>query len=345
MTSNSVNYDQLLLSRAYDPENIPPKEQILLKIEEKTIGSIQNIVTVSGLPKQGKSRYIGAMAASAISGDPVFDIQVNLPEGRKEIGYFDTEQGTYDFYKTVNFIKQLAGDSLENFFSFNTREDYPNTQLKLIQTFLDLRPNCSLLFLDGILDLLDSFNDERESIKLMRLLKKWSKERNILIILVLHRKKDGSSTLGHIGSAIDRASQSILTVEKNKERNTYILKPEFLRSADDFTPIEIFYNKNIQQWQQTFTVPGDESDKKLLRMKKLRPAELVIDEHRQNVRRIFAVNCPQTYDELLQNVREFYQAGKNWAEECIRFLYGESMIYKTKEGYTNIQKQSLFVEK
>lgn len=338
-----MDLHNLLDSRRYDPAKSVRPEQVILRIDSQTIGSIQNIVTVSGLPKQGKSRYIGAMAASAISRQEIFNIRMKLPEEKPVIGYFDTEQGEYDYYKSMNYISHLAGGFTENFHSFNTREDFPKIQINLIKTFLEEQPNCSVLFLDGILDLLDSYNDEKESIRLMRLLKKWSKEKDLLIILVLHRKKDGSSTLGHIGSAIDRVSQSILTVEKSKERSTYILKPEFLRSAEDFTPVEIFYNKQAGQWQQTFFTP-DEGEK-VIKLRKLKPEEIIIDTHRDNVRRIFSVNNPLSYADLIQLIKEFYQVGKTAAEQTVKFLHENQLIFRTQDGYTNDRRQVLFKEK
>jgi len=338
-----IKPEQLLQLRRYDPSRELQPEQILLRIQNQNVGTIQNIVTISGLPKQGKSRYIGAMVASALSRKEIFDIRLKTSEGRNEVALFDTEQGEYDFAKQIGFIQQLHGEALpfDRFFAYNTREDYPKQQLTIIDKFLNLHPLCSVVFIDGILDLLDSFNDEREGIRLSRLLKKWTKEKNIMIVIVLHRRKDGMSTLGHIGSTIDRASQSVLTVEKNKERNTYILKDEYMRSAEGFTPIEIYYNRQAGEWQQTFFTP-DEAEK-VVRIKKAKPRELDIQEHKTNVMRIFNVQPFQKYSDLRQNICEMYAAGKNWAEECIPFLISESLIFKTIDGYTNIRQGKLYI--
>jgi hypothetical protein len=338
-----LNTEKLLQSRRYDPARKMQPEQILLRIDNQNIGSIQNVVTISGLPKQGKSRYIGAMVASALTREEIFNIRVKTPEGRNEVALFDTEQGEYDFYKQMDHIKALAGGNLPDyFFAYNTREDFPKQQLMLIDKFLELHPKCSIVFLDGILDLLDSFNDERESMRLMRLIKKWTKEKNVLIVTVLHRRKDGTATLGHIGSAVDRVSQSVLTVEKSKERNTYILKPEYLRSAEDFTPIEIYYNRQETAWQQTFYTP-DEPDK-VVRMKKPKPGELSIEDHRTAVMRIFNVQPYQKYSELKQNICEMYASTINWAQDCIPYLISQGLIYKTVDGYTNVKQAKLYIK-
>jgi hypothetical protein len=334
--------EQLLHNRRYDPAKKLEPEQILLRIDNQNIGSIQNVVTISGLPKQGKSRYIGAMVASALTRQEIFNMRIKTPEGRNEVALFDTEQGEYDFYKQIDFIKQLSGGSLpDNFFAYNTREDFPRQQLLIIDKFLELHPACSVIFLDGILDLLDSFNDEKESMRLTRLIKKWTKEKNVLIITVLHRRKDGTATLGHIGSAVDRVSQSVLTVEKHKERKTYILRPEYLRSAEDFTPIEIYYNRQAAEWQQTFFTPDEEE--KVVRLKRPKPRELDIQEHKMNVMRIFNSQIIQKYSELRQNICEIYAVGTNWAQECVPYLLSQNLIYKTMDGYTNVSQAKLYI--
>lgn len=341
---NKISPDQLLDARRYDPNRILESEQILFKIDGQNIGSKQNIVTITGLPKQGKSRYAGGMIASALSNQDIFSMTVKTAEGRNRVALFDTEQGDHDFYKQMDFIKQLCGTTNlpSNFDAFNTREDYPQEQIQMIDRYLELTPDCSILYLDGILDLLLSFNDEKESKLLMQLLKKWTKVRDLLIITVLHRRKDGTATLGHIGSAADRVSQSVLTVEKHQERKTFILKPEFLRSADEFTPVEILYNKSIREWQQTWYTPDE---KNVVRMKKAKPAEFDTDHHRLCLGRIFNTELIQNYKTLTQNICEIYAAGMNWAKECVPYLLSEGILFKVEGGYTHRNTVKLFIEK
>lgn len=340
-----IDADQLLKARRYDPNKELQPEQILFRIEGHNIGSIQNIITFTGLPKQGKSRYAGGFVAAALSGKDIFSMSVRMPAGKNKIAMFDTEQGDHDFYRQMEFIKSLCGTSqLPAWFdAFNTREDYPEEQILMIDRYLQLNKDCGILILDGILDLLLSFNDEKESKLLMQLLKKWTKQHNILLAGILHRRKDGTTTLGHIGSAADRVSQSVLTIEKNKERKTYILKPEFLRSADEFTPIEIMYNRQLQEWQQTFYTPDEEE--KVVRMKKAKPEEFDNSHHMLCLGRIFNSTRVQPYKILVQNICEIYAAGTNWAKTCVPYLMSQGLLFKTEAGYTNSREAKLFVEK
>lgn len=336
---------QLLEARRYDPNKELQPEQILFKIDGQNIGSVQNIVTISGNPKQGKSRYTGAMVAAALSNQNIFSMTVKTAEGRNRVALFDTEQGDHDFYRQMDFIKGLCNvtNLPGNFDAFNTREDYPTEQILMIDKYLELNRDCSILFLDGILDLLLSFNDEKESKQVMQLLKKWTKIYNTLIVTVLHRRKDGAATLGHIGSAADRVSQSVLTVEKNKERKTFIMKPEFLRSSDEFTPIEIMYNRSLHEWQQTWYTPDE--DQKVVRIKKAKPAEFDNSHHSLMLGRIFISDAVQSYKEIIQNICEIYASGVSWAKDCLPYLLSQGLLYKVTGGYTNSRSMKLFIEK
>jgi hypothetical protein len=139
--------------------------------------------------------------------------------------------------------------------AFNTREDGPGKIRALIRHYLDITPKCSVLVVDGFLDLCLNYNDEVETRKLTNWFKLITKQYNILLIGVLHLSKGQGETLGHLGSNTDRWAQSTLIVEKNKEARQFVLKPKFLRSSEDFEPIAIFnYDGKWQQIPYEMTV-------------------------------------------------------------------------------------------
>jgi hypothetical protein len=336
------NYDQLLVNCAYDPNREPPPDQIVIRIEGKNIGSLQNFITITGLPKNGKGKYLAAIMAGAITREQIFGISTRLPEHKQAVALFDTEQSDYDFYKYMENIRDLAGISAlpSNFHAFNVREYDPADILPLIDNYLNKNKNCGLLCIDGILDLLSSYNDEGESKRLINILKRWTKVHELLAPIVLHRGKTTSSTLGHLGGMADRASQSILIVEKQKDKSTFQLRADFLRSADDFTPIEIYYNKDAAAWQETTYTPAEDSKVKKI---KLRPGELDRTIHTTNVMRIFNASDILQYDALVQGIKEMYAAGTDWARQCVPVLMKENLIFKQEFGFTNNNKARLFI--
>lgn len=327
---------ELLNARRYDPNRQPIPEQVVLRINGRRVGSVQNIITLSGKQKQGKSRYLAAIAAAAITGADIFSISVAPPSGRNRVAIFDTEQGEYDFYRQIEQVKKIAGVShLPAFFdAYTCREDSPVNILKMVNAYLTQHPDCALLFLDGILDLLLDFNNVAESKRLANFLKRISKQHNCLIVGVMHRGKGNDTSIGNIGSMIDRLAQSVLKVEKT-EAGTFRLAAEFMRSDIDFDPVEIYHNG--QDWQQVYgAAPGVEIPPAPVRKIMPRPQEIEPLEHRQNVETIFSsIGDFITYDQLIKGIKELYGVGRNWAVDCCKHLRFEGLIFHTGDGWTN----------
>jgi len=238
---------KLLELRHYKPNYQPPEENVILRINGSNCGTLGNFCIISGIPKSGKSTFLNAIIASNFTRiDNIFGIKLNTANiPNKSIGYFDTESSEYDFYKNLNRIKMIANiDTLPAYFNaFSTRKDGVNEHKAMIETYLyTFRP--SVIFTDGLLDLIHNFNDEVESKMLIEWLKFLTNEYNVLIIGVVHLGKRDNHTLGHFGSMVDRYAQSVVEVVKDKENDIFMMKAKYLRSSADFNDICIQWNGN-----------------------------------------------------------------------------------------------------
>jgi hypothetical protein len=207
--------------RRFDYTVKPPPEVKLLTIGENLILSRSNFALLTGMPKVGKSTITSIILASAIARHNIFDIELHRHDDKKRIALFDTEQAQLDLYKSATRVMELAGyrdrypDTLD---IFTLRKDDAPTIIKLIEFYLQSTPDCGVVFIDGLLDLVYNFNDEKECKTLIDWLKRITADYNVGIICVLHTGK---------------------TTAKNVARQTIDLKPKLLRSAGDFTPISI----------------------------------------------------------------------------------------------------------
>lgn len=240
-----MDFKTILQQRKFVDGQPLPTQQVLLRIDDKIIGTRQNFIIISGAPKTGKSTYTAALIASAINkgSHEVFKIKLQPSKDRKNVAYFDTESSQYDFHKQIDRIKKFANINVlpKNFNAFNFREDSPHTIKALIETYLHSNLDCSVIIIDGILDLLMNYNDETESRNLIIWLKNITKIFDILVIGILHTGKSSNETLGHLGSNTDRWAQSTVLVQRNKETDQLVLSAKFLRSDADFQPIAIQY--------------------------------------------------------------------------------------------------------
>lgn len=236
--------DEALYKRQYKGDYTPGAEQKIMCIGGRVVATLQNIVCFTGLPKAGKSSFLSAAVASCFLPFSVFGINTILPNKRKSICYIDTESSEYDFYKGVDRVKNLLGrdEMPKQFHGFATRDLSPVEIKEYSEYYLSLHPEISVLYFDGLLDLLLNYNDEVESRLLINWLKRITAQYNILIVGVVHTGKKDNNTLGHFGSMVDRYCQSVLVVEKDQKKNTFELKPKFMRSDADFEPIVLANN-------------------------------------------------------------------------------------------------------
>lgn len=239
LTNEQIN--QELQQRAFNNAHAPAPEQKVLQIDGKVIGTLGNIVCFSGLPKAGKSTFLNGCIASAFVPHSIFSMALFLPENRKRICYIDTESSEYDFYRSTDRIKRLINFSYlpMEFMAYRFRDLSPKEIIFYVDHIINSRKDISVLFIDGLLDLLMNYNDEVESRTLINWLKKITSQANILLVGVVHTGKKDGLTLGHFGSMIDRYCQSVLTVEKDGKTGIFELKAKYLRSDLPFDPILI----------------------------------------------------------------------------------------------------------
>lgn len=337
---------QLLNAREFHADQPPPPEQVIFRIEFQTIGSLGDYALLTGRPKAGKTKYLSGAMAAAISSQDVFGMSIKLPPGKTRVVHFDTEQGKRSHYNVLNLTQRLSNaDKMpDHFKSYHCRQDSPRTIIAMIEYYLGQFPDTGLVVLDGLLDCIESFNDEKASKALVNWLKKITEANNTFLLGVLHRSMSADKSIGHLGSSADRAAQSVLIVEKNKDTKQYLLKAEYLRDADDFKPIAIIYNKQLNLWEQTDYIddPQAAQGPKVKNMNKRRPGEYELTEHIANTTRIFNSQKVQDYDSLLQRIREVYGVGRNWAIECVRELERLQQVFRTEDGFTNQQQGKMF---
>ena len=317
-TDNKLTIGELLEKRKYNPDYIPNKENIVFTIGNKHVGSLQNFITLSGLPKAGKSTFVAGAIASAFVPYDVFSMKIHLPTDRRKICYFDTESSDYDFFRQINKIKGFCERTeLPDWFNaYQVREDGSGLIRKMIEAYLSVNADCSVIIIDGLLDLLVNYNDERESSLVTKWLKKITKVYNVLLITVLHQSKSNLSTTGHIGSASDRFAQSTLDIIKEKEKNTYVLASRFMRSDADFEPVTLMnFNGTFQQV---------ESDNKVEKGKKA--SDLDDMESKRLCTQI--VVTPTNYNDILDEIIERTATSKNYAKNLIKIWIAKSYIIK-----------------
>ena len=221
-------------------EEIPPPQTAwgLRNIKDDVVsilGTLGNFSLIIGKAKAKKSFFINIAVSCALTNEYVLNRFIGgLPANQNQVLYFDTEQSKYHVQIAVRRIcRQLNVTVPHNLFTYHLRSLTPSQRLLLIEQEIYSNDKIGIVVIDGIVDLITSINDEAEATMIASKLLKWTEERNIHIITVLHQNKGNEQARGHIGSSLTHKSESVLSItkeESNPEVST--MKAEFCRNRE-----------------------------------------------------------------------------------------------------------------
>jgi hypothetical protein len=321
-TNIQRSIEELLELRKYKPEYKPTADNVLLRIQNKVVATSSNFIVFGGLPKAGKSSFLNACISSAFVPYDIFSMKLTFHENRRKLCLFDTESSDYDYYNRIESIKKFADltEMPNSFDSYQVREDSVEIIIKMIEKYLELNPDCSILVIDGLLSIITNYNDETSSSLLVKWLMKITKVYDLLIITVLHFNKSNDHTTGVIGSHSDRFAQSTLDIKKIKENNTYVMNARFMRSDSDFEPITLMnFNGTLQQ------VENESVQKKTGKASDLDEMEL------KRICKMVLVS-PLLYSEIIDEIKERTAESNTYAKNLVKIWINKGMIIKDQNN-------------
>jgi hypothetical protein len=234
------------LRKSYINLDIPvAKPPVIMRIKTKygqeyiysRILTLGNFSAITGKSKSKKTYLCSLILAAATKNDIIETVfKAELPESKRSVVLFDTEQSSYDAYITAHRVWDIIGDRYENFGAFDLREYSPIERCEIIDRyFKKTGDRTSLVIIDGIADLATAINDELEASRVVSLLMKWTKTYNTHIVVVIHQNKDNNYATGHLGSAIIKKAECVISVLKDEDDNIRSeVRCDLIRGAMDF---------------------------------------------------------------------------------------------------------------
>ncbi|AOW08951.1 AAA family ATPase [Flavobacterium gilvum] len=190
---------------------------------EDIFGTMGNFGLITGKAKSKKTFFIGIALATALNNNRSLlnRFKSHLPSNKNEVLYIDTEQSKYHVQNAVKRICKLINvDEPANLHAFNLRSLSPAERLQFVELEIYLNDKIGFVVIDGIKDLVTSINDETEATMIATKLLKWTEERDIYILTVLHQNKGDNNARGHIGTELINKAEIVLSVtalENDKE--------------------------------------------------------------------------------------------------------------------------------
>ncbi|MBR4387579.1 MAG: AAA family ATPase [Prevotella sp.] len=208
--------DELNLLRITTQTELPP-ENPTISIDSVPFFGMGDIGAIKAKQKAGKTTLLKVLVATWMIG-LLFRLKSELINAK--VLWLDTEQKSQDVKKIIDDVKQMSG----------VEDDYLDRHLKLYtvrtlsyKTLMDdtkllvstYHPH--VLIIDGLVDFIESFNDEAMSHQLINELVMLSERYNCAIITVLHENKSDAdhNMRGHLGTMLGQKAGTVLKCAKD----------------------------------------------------------------------------------------------------------------------------------
>lgn len=278
-----------------------------------------NIHTLQGTKKAGKSAAGLALIVAALKGD-----FIGITASREDLAvlWIDTEQDKNTLRKKARAVLSMAGiDTPPERLKIVALRGYGGPADMLAASLQAIAENVAdFVFLDGVVDLCQAFNDEEKSREVVRQLESYAEQYGAAILGLIHTNKKDNEARGHLGAVMQQKSAEIYQV--NKEGDTAQVSQPFSR----FAPVPPF----------SFSFADDF---------KIAPAADAADKAQEQSRAAFAqlfdASKRLTKGELITAYTKAHGCSESKAEKDIKNANAAGVLFKTQEG-RNVYYSYLF---
>lgn len=215
-----------LAARLYSPTAKPEEPVPRYFIGPAGLCTPANLTTISAHAKAGKSAAKGAMMASTFAGPGAdcLGFRSQNPHGFAVVD-LDTEQAPYDHWHVLEQARRRAGLDrvpawLKSYWlaGFNAADVRNSLRISLEQAARECGGIHSV-FLDGVADAARDVNDATETAEFVAELHRLAIEFYCPILNIIHvnPSSETGKTRGHLGSQLERKSETNLRLEKDAQ--------------------------------------------------------------------------------------------------------------------------------
>lgn len=225
---NSALWDKMVATRV-QMSKPPKKRNHTFKWRcgntEYGLASKGGFVLVSGIQKARKTSLVTSILASGVRKVEVNGFTLEIEEG-EEIVLLDTEQSETDVFNTTRriLIQSLIREVPDWVHVYSIKDFDVKERLELISYVFEKHPNVAVLGIDGLVDIVDDFNDNRE----VKRTGDWllRKAGNILLIGLMHVNRGKGEANGHLGAYFEKKCSAHLKVMLNDDDTSEVTFPD-----------------------------------------------------------------------------------------------------------------------
>ena len=292
------------------PDPVP-----IIKQGNTLVLSRGNLSVIAGAPKTRKSMFAAALVASFF-GNNTFGLTGCVNGGKCLL--FDTESSQSHTMKQMKRIYSLLGweKPNSNLVVFHLRECSIEDRIEIIKQSIDFyKPDWVIV--DGLLDLVNSANDDTETNLLILELMRITSVYDCHLTNILHTgKSNGGQMLGWLGSYAQRKAETVFQLVKDGDLTK--VQPAETRNVA-FEEFSFLIDENGIPYYNGVVTRMSKQEKKVYDMK-------------LSFTKILAPNKVLNYEALKLEYIEIAGVGDRTAGSHISQMRNENFIRKTDNG-------------
>jgi hypothetical protein len=228
----SVNFNNIYQSSFVDVTKEIEYPPVALSIGTKVMGrktfpipfgTYGNFSCIVGPPKTMKT-YLKSLLVSRYVGFDSQNYALNIESHRDRDCYvvdIDTEQAEFHAHSAFKRVMSLCRiKNYDHYRPFALRPYEPKERLEFIEWLIyesDLKGNIGLMAIDGLADLVDDFNDLKESQRVIQKVMKWTDDAQFHLTTVLHSNFGSAKAVGHIGSSMLKKAETVCQLSREDD--------------------------------------------------------------------------------------------------------------------------------
>lgn len=275
-----------------------------------------NLHTLRGAPKTGKSAAGLALIAAALKGE---FIGIKANRYNLAVLWIDTEQDKNTLRQKARAVLDMAGlDAQPEALKVVTLRGYGSPADALAATLQAIEENAAdFVFLDGVVDLCQAFNDEEESREVVRRLEAHAEQYGAAILGLIHTNKKDDEARGHLGAIMQQKSAEIYQVNKREGESIANVTQPFSR----FAPVPGFSFAFADDFKITTAADAQQ-----------RANDEALEEMRSTFADLFNDAKKLSKQELKDAYKRAHGCQDRTAEKAIKAALEADILQKTREG-------------
>ena len=232
MVEQNMRLEELNKLRITTKTVVPPESGSVI-IDDIPFFELGDIGAIKAKQKAGKTTTLKALCAAWMNGS--FGRLRSGLENPKVL-WIDTEQKDQDVKRIINDVKQMSSQTDEyidrhlKLFPLRSR---PCKKLMEDTQLLVDKNHPQVVIIDGLVDYIESFNDEALSHQLINELVMLCDQYKCSVIAVLHENKssDNHNMRGHLGTMLAQKSGTVLQCTKDKRNDITVSSSDSRHAA------------------------------------------------------------------------------------------------------------------